>query len=72
MIPADETYEGNFAGKDIRVIEIPISSSLEESGLDDVDDIEDIEFETNLVNAIENYEKEFCWESAKCRLFTKY
>ena len=64
---SDETYEGNFAGKDIRVIEIPISSSLEESGLDDVDDIEDIEFETNLVNAIENYEKEFAKVEALAR-----
>ncbi len=54
-----EAFEGNFADRDIRIIEIPIASEMDDAGLDDTADINIIEFETNLVNALDTYEKEF-------------
>lgn len=54
-----ETYKGNFDDKDIRVIEIPIEADLADTNLEDVDDIDIIEFATNLINALNIYEIEF-------------
>lgn len=55
----DTLYKGNFAGKDIRHLSIPVFSDDKNSNLEHIEDIEDIEFETNLVSALEKYEKYF-------------
>lgn len=54
-----ETYDGIFADRDIRIIEIPIDVELDEHTIEDLEDAEIIEFATSLVNALNTLEIEF-------------
>lgn len=54
-----ETYEGNFADRDIRIVEIPIDVEIDDHTIENLDDAEIIEFATSLVNALNTLEIEF-------------
>jgi len=55
----DEVYDGIFADRDIRIVEIPIDVELANAEIENLEDAEIIEFATSLVNALNTLEIEF-------------